>query len=54
MTARARVSEGELWASFPEMTRNDVLGLLVMILERVAVSAGSAAEGTGGEHGAAG
>ena len=40
-----------LWASFPEVNRNEVLGLLSMLLER---SAGSAAEGTGGEHGADG
>ena len=52
MTALPRVSEGELWTSFPEVTRNDILGLLSMLLERLAVSAGLAAEGTGGEHGA--
>ena len=52
MTALPRVSEGELWTSFPEVTRNDVLGLLSMLLERLAVSAGPAAEGIGGEHGA--
>ena len=50
MTALPRVSEGELWTSFPEAIRNDVLGLLSMLLERWAVSAGLAAEGTGGEH----
>ena len=50
MTALPRVSEGELWTSFPEATRNDVLGLLSMLLERLAVSAGLAAEGIGGEH----
>ena len=50
MTALPRVSEGELWTSFPEAIRNDILGLLSMLLERLAVSAGLAAEGTGGEH----
>lgn len=53
MTALARVSERALWASFPEANRNDVLRLLSMLLERLtAVSAGSAAEGSGGERGA--
>ena len=52
MTALTTVSEGELWTSFPEATRNDVLGLLSMLLERWAVSVGLAAEETGGEHGA--
>src|SRR5262249_54710723 len=46
--------EAEPWTSFPEAKRNDVLRLLVMLLERLAVSAGPAAEGTGGEHGASG
>jgi hypothetical protein len=50
MTTLPRVSERELWTSFPEATRNDVLGLLSMLLERLAVSAGLAAEGIGGEH----
>ena len=50
----ASVPDGELWASFPEATRNDILGLLGMLLERWAVSAGLAAEGSGGEHGAPG
>ena len=54
MTALTTVSEGELWRSFPEATRNDILGLLGMLLERLAVSAGPAIEGIGGEHGAAG
>ena len=54
MVALTSVSDGELWRSFPETTRNDILGLLSMLLERLAVSAGLAAEGTGGEHGAAG
>ncbi len=52
MTALTKVPETELWTSFPEATRNDILGLLSMLLERLAVSAGLAAEGTGGEHGA--
>jgi hypothetical protein len=42
-----------LWTSFPEANRNDVLGMLSMFLERLAVSAGAAEEGAGGEHGAA-
>ena len=54
MTAVTSVPDGELWASFPEATRNDILGLLSMLLERLAVSAGLAAEGSGGERGAAG
>ena len=49
MTALTTVSEGELWTSFPEATRNDVLGLLSMLLERLAVSP-MPAEGAGGEH----
>src|SRR5262249_53507351 len=49
MTALTTVSEGELWMSFPEATRNDVLGLLSMLLERLAVSP-MLAEGAGGEH----
>ena len=51
MTAAMSVPDGELWASFPEATRNDILGLLGMLLERWAVPAGLAAEGSGGEHG---
>jgi hypothetical protein len=54
MTALMRVPEGELWTSFPEANRDDILGLLSMLLERLAVSAGPVAEGTGGEHDAAG
>ena len=50
MTALMKVPETELWTSFPEATRNDILGLLTMLLERLAVSARLAAEGTGGEH----
>ena len=52
MTALTKVPEGELWTSFPEATRNDILGLLSMLLERLAVSPMPAAEGAGGEHGA--
>jgi len=52
MTALTRIPEGELWTSFPEATRSDILRLLGMLLERLAASAGLAAEGTGGEHGA--
>ncbi len=54
MTALMKVPETELWTSFPEATRNDILGLLSMLLERLAVLPRPAAEGTGGEHGAAG
>ena len=52
MTALMKVPETELWTSFPEATRNDILGLLSMLLERLAVSPMLAAEGAGGEHGA--
>jgi len=38
--------------SFPETNRSEVLGMLSMLLERLAVSAGPAAGGTGGERGA--
>ena len=48
------VPDGELWRSFPEAVRSDIVGLLGVLLERVAVSAGLAAEGTGGEDGAGG
>ena len=54
MVALTRVPEGELWRSFPEATRDDILGLLSMLLERWAVSAGLATEETGGEHCASG
>jgi hypothetical protein len=54
MTAVTTVSEGELWASFPEAARNGILGLLSMLLERLAVSAGPAAEEIGCERGAGG
>jgi hypothetical protein len=50
MAAVTSVPDGELWGSFPEATRNDILGLLGMLLERLAVSAGLAAEGAGGER----
>jgi hypothetical protein len=52
MTALTKVPKTELWTSFPEATRNDVLGLLSMLLERLAVSPMPTAEGAGGEHGA--
>ena len=53
MAAVARVPESAGWASFPEANRNEVLRLLSMLLERLAVLAvPGAAEGTGGEHGA--
>jgi hypothetical protein len=45
------IPEAALWASFPEASRNEVLGLLSMLLERLAAAA--AAEGAGGEHGTA-
>jgi hypothetical protein len=48
------VPDGELWGSFPDAVRSDILGVLGMLLERWAVSAGLAAEGAGGEHGAGG
>jgi hypothetical protein len=50
--ALMRVSERALWASLPEANRNDVLSLLSMLLERLAVLAAPPAEGSGGEHGA--
>jgi hypothetical protein len=51
-TALTGVWERELWTLFPEANRDDVLGLLSMLLERLAVSAG-ASEGAGDEHGSA-
>jgi hypothetical protein len=54
MAALTKVPERELWTSFPAASRKDVLGLLSMLLERLAVRAGPTAEGTGGEHGADG
>jgi hypothetical protein len=48
MTALMKIPETELRTSFPEATRNDILELLSMFLERLTVLPGSAAEGTGG------
>jgi hypothetical protein len=50
MAALTRVPVAELWTSFPKAERNDVLGLLSVLLERLAVWARPAAET--GEHGA--
>jgi Resolvase, N terminal domain len=47
MTALTSVPDGELWRSLPEATRNDILGLLSMLLERLAVLPMPAAEGPG-------
>ena len=52
MAALKGIPARELWRSFPEANRNDVLGLLSMLLERLAVWARPTAETTGGEHGA--
>ena len=52
MAALTKVPERELWTSFPAANRKDVLGLLSMLLERLAVWAGPAVEETKGEHGA--
>jgi hypothetical protein len=53
MAALTRVRERALWTLFPEANRDDVLRLLSMLLERLAVpTAPSAAGGTGGEHSA--
>ena len=49
MAALRRVPERASWASFPEASRNEVLRLLSMLLERLAVLP-KAAEGTGGER----
>jgi hypothetical protein len=49
MTALTKVPKTELWTSFPEATRNDVLRLLSMLLERLAVSP-MPADGAGDEH----
>jgi hypothetical protein len=46
-----KIPETALWASFPEANRDEVLGLLSMLLERLA--AAGASEGAGGEHGTA-
>ena len=45
------IPETVLWASFSEASRNEVLGLLSMLLERLA--AAGASEGAGDEHGTA-
>ena len=50
MTALTKVPETGLWMSFPQATRNDVLGFLSMLLERLAALPMPAPEGTGGEH----
>ena len=47
MAAVTRIPQTELWTSFPQANRNEVLALLSMLLER---SAAAPAEGTGGEH----
>jgi len=53
MMTLARVPERALWALFPEANRDDVLRLLSMLVERLAVPAApSAVEGAGGEHSA--
>jgi hypothetical protein len=52
MAALTKVPATELWTSFPEANRNDVLGLLGILLERLAVWAGPTTAGTGGERGA--
>jgi hypothetical protein len=46
MTALTQVPEGELWGSFPEATRSDILGLLVMLLEQLAASTSAASHPT--------
>lgn len=51
-SALTGVLERELWTSFPAASRNEVLTMLSMLLERLAVSAGTA-EGAGDEHGSA-
>ena len=43
--AVVKIPEAALWASFPEANRNEVLGLLGVLLERLA------SEGSGDEHG---
>lgn len=53
MAVVKRIPETALWTSFPEANRNMVLGLLNMLLERLAVS-GGAAEGADDEPGTAG
>ena len=49
MAVLSRFPETKLWTSFPEATRDEVLALLSMLLERLTAAP---AEGTGGEHGA--
>ena len=51
MAVTKKIPETALWASFPEVNRNEVLGLLSMLLERLAAAAAS--EGAGDEHGTA-
>ena len=53
LIALTGIPEGELWASFPEASREEVLRVLSMLLERLPASAGTAAEGVGGERGPA-
>ena len=43
MATLTRVRASELWTSFPEANRNEVLGLLSTLLERLAALAGPAA-----------
>jgi hypothetical protein len=50
MAAVRSVPDGELWGSFPEATRSDILGLLSMLLERLAVSLMPVPEEAGGER----
>jgi hypothetical protein len=50
MAAVTSVPGGELWGSFPEATRNDILGLLSMLLGRLAVSVMPVPEEAGGER----
>lgn len=52
MAVVKRIPETALWPSFPEANRNTVLGLLSVLLERLAAAAG-AAEGAGDEPGTA-
>jgi len=52
MAVMRKIPETALWLSFPEANRNDVLGLLSMLLEQLAVAAG-VSEGAGDEHGTA-
>ena len=52
MAVTKKIPETVLWASFPEANRNEVLGLLSMLLERLA-GAAKASEGAGDEHGTA-